>query len=471
MSRVATIAWREFRLTVFRPIFIIAVLGIPVGLVGVMALAVALTVQSEKNQPPLIGTVAIAAPTPEVAEAVQLEFGEEQLRRDTAEQIEAAQQRIEKQVESGPGMGNVSDLAAAPPTIARGDIRVDVEPVSVDDASAVDALTERVRQGDLLAAAIIEPAVLAVPDADRKNRPSFVLHVGENLDSDHVALIERRVGQAVVRVRAAMENLDPDRMLAMLRRPEARTTRALATGEEAAEGEGQRVLRLMLPMLFMALLWVSTFTAGQHLLTSTIEEKSNRVMEVLLSAVSPLQLVTGKILGHGAVGLLIALFYSSVVVAGFIVGAMLEPSFRRIIEPMHLVYLTLLFFMAYFMVASLMAAVGSAVSDIREANTLVTPVMLIMMVPWMLWMPISQAPNGSIATAFSFIPPASPFAMIARLAAEEPVPTWQIIAALAWGYVCTVAMVWLAAKIFRVGVLMYGKPPSPIELIKWARYS
>jgi ABC-type Na+ efflux pump permease subunit len=224
-------------------------------------------------------------------------------------------------------------------------------------------------------------------------------------------------------------------------------------------------------MLFMLLLWVSTFTSGQHLLMSTIEEKSNRVMEVLLSAVSPLQLMTGKILGHGAVGLLIALLYSTVAIGGFIVAARFESSFARIVGPMDVLYLAVFFFMAYFMVASLMGAVGSAVSDIREANTLVTPVMLLMMVPWMLWMPISQSPNGGLATAFSFIPPAAPFAMILRLAAEEPVPGWQIPLTIVWGYLCVVAMVWMAARVFRVGVLMMGKPPSPLELIRWIRYA
>jgi ABC-2 type transport system permease protein len=138
---------------------------------------------------------------------------------------------------------------------------------------------------------------------------------------------------------------------------------------------------------------------------------------------------------------------------------------------MDIVYLFVFFFMAYFMIAALMAAVGSAVTDIREANTLVTPVMLIVMIPLFLWMPISQAPNGGIATTFSFLPPATPFVMILRLVADEPVPVWQIPVSIAWGYACVFGMIWLAAKIFRVGVLMYGKPPTPLQLIKWIRYA
>ncbi len=92
-------------------------------------------------------------------------------------------------------------------------------------------------------------------------------------------------------------------------------------------------------------------------------------------------------------------------------------------------------------------------------------------VPWVLWMPISQSPNGSIATAFSFIPPMTPFVMIMRLGADEPVPFWQIPATVIWGYVCVAGMIWMAAKIFRVGVLMYGKPPTPFQMLKWLRYA
>jgi ABC-2 type transport system permease protein len=130
--------------------------------------------------------------------------------------------------------------------------------------------------------------------------------------------------------------------------------------------------------------------------------------------------------------------------------------------------------MAYFMVASMMAAVGSAVSDLREANSLLTPVMMILMIPLFLWMPISQAPNGMLAQAFSFLPPAIPFVMILRVGSDEGVAPhlwWQIPGTIVWGYLCMGGMVWMAGKIFRVGVLMTGKPPSPLELFRWIRYS
>jgi ABC-2 type transport system permease protein len=159
------------------------------------------------------------------------------------------------------------------------------------------------------------------------------------------------------------------------------------------------------------------------------------------------------------------IIYSSLGIISLIALALSD-----LVNPMDLVYLGIYFIMAYFMIASMMAAVGSAVSDIRDANTLVTPVMLTLMLLWGLWFPISKDPNGTVATVFSFLPPTIPFAMVLRIAADEPVPVWQIPFTIAWGYACMVAMVWFAARVFRVGVLMYGKPPSFVELAKWVRY-
>ena len=467
MNKILTVAWREFKQTVARKVFILGVLGIPVLIVGIMIVAVYIMVKHE--EPPLVGTVVIVEPTDEVSNAATLEFDSERIRIEQEQEIRKAQ---ENSLEAMKGQStNPADFMTpgSPPTLNRGVIDIAIEHLSDTDTEAIAALNDRVRQGDYLAAVTITPETIDPSDEDdgnQANRTTFLLSVGENLDSDHVDIIEKRIGAAVVRVRAERAGLDPDDAMAMLRRPRAETTRTLESGEDEGESSALREFKQMIPMVFMMLISVGTLVSSQHLMMSTIEEKSNRVMEVLLSAVSPLQLMTGKIVGHGAVGLLIVSIYSSVAIAGLIAS-----SFFHLIDPIDLFYLAVFYFMAYFMIASLMAAVGSAVSDIREANTLVTPIMMIIMIPLMLWMPIIQDPNGSIATACSFIPPAIPFAMILRLAAEEPVPMWQIPASIIWGYVCVVAMIWMAAKIFRVGVLMYGKPPSPLELIKWLRYS
>ena len=107
----------------------------------------------------------------------------------------------------------------------------------------------------------------------------------------------------------------------------------------------------------------------------------------------------------------------------------------------------------------------------QRSISLITPAMLLLMIPLLLWSPIINDPNGLLATVTSFIPPLIPFVMILRVtAATEPVPIWQIIATIVAGYCWMLVMIWMCAKIFRVGVLMTGKPPTPIELLRWVRY-
>jgi ABC-type Na+ efflux pump permease subunit len=467
MSKVLTVAWREFKQTVLRKIFLLAIIGIPILIMGAMGLAVLVMVGHE--EPPLEGKIAIADPSGEVIKAAHQEFTPQRVARQQQKQIEDIQAATDDLL--GPASAMTAPRGATfemGEFGGRGTVDVEIEPHDRADEDTIGRIKDRVWSGDLIAAAVITDAVLENPDPEvpRKDRPRFDLYVAEVVDTDHASFLEDRLGEAIVRVRAERAALDPDEATAMLRPPLSDTRRMLEGGQETREGAGLRELRQIIPIIFMMLLWGAVIASAQHLMMSTIEEKSNRVMEVLLSALSPLQLMTGKILGHCGVGLLIVVIYSALPLLGLFAFNQ-----QHRIELENIAYLFVFFFMAYFMMGSLMAAVGSAVTDIREANTLVTPVMILMMIPLMLWLPISQAPNGGVATAFSFIPPAIPFVMILRLAADEPVPLWQIPVTIVWGYVCVVGMVWMAAKIFRVGVLMYGKPPSPLQLLKWVRYT
>ena len=466
MSKILTVAWREFTQTVMRKIFIIAVLGMPVVFIGIVVVAGFL--MKGNKQPPLIGAVAIVDASGDVAIAAEVEFDAERIRSEARQEV---QDQLKESIE-GLKSGNVGSMSSvqgqANSTALRGKVDITIESAIADSEEQLEALQQRIREETLLAVAVIPPELLKPPGADEsdENDLHYSLYISEGFDSDHASLIRERLGKSIVRVRAQRAGYEPEQVMAIIKSPGADTKRILATGGIADETKGDRALRKMIPMVFMMLIWIGVFSSAQHLMMSTIEEKSNRVMEVLLSAVSPFQLMAGKILGHGGVGLLIVSIYSSVIFA-----ALIAFSFFHLIDPMDIVYLVVFYLMAYFMIASMMAAVGSAVSDIREANTLVTPMMMILIVPLMLWPLIIEAPNGPIATWCSFIPLAAPFAMILRLAAEEPIPTWQIPVSIVWGYICVLAMVWGASKIFRVGVLMYGKPPSPLELIKWMRYS
>jgi ABC-2 type transport system permease protein len=177
-----------------------------------------------------------------------------------------------------------------------------------------------------------------------------------------------------------------------------------------------------------------------------------------------MQLMLGKILGKGAVGFLILALYSS---AG--ISAMIFFTMAHLLAWQNLIYLLVFFLIAYMIIACLMASIGSAVNDINEAQSLMGPVMMVLIIPMMLWMPILRNPNSMFAQVCSFVPLINPFVMVLRISGSEPIPAWQIPAGIAVGLLTVVFMCWAAAKIFRIGVLMYGKPPNFATLVKWVR--
>jgi ABC-2 type transport system permease protein len=204
--------------------------------------------------------------------------------------------------------------------------------------------------------------------------------------------------------------------------------------------------------------------AGQGMLTTTIEEKSSRVIEVLLSAVSPMQLMGGKLLGHMGISLIAMSLYLGlglVTLASFSLFGLLDLSL--------LVYLFIFFLIAFFTIGSLMMAAGAAVNDMREAQQLMMPMSLVLMLPWILWLPISRNPDSMLSVVVSFLPPVNTFGMLLRLASTSPPPAWQVWLSIAIGVAGVFATVWFSAKVFRIGVLMFGKPPDFKTLVKWVR--
>jgi ABC-type Na+ efflux pump permease subunit len=222
----------------------------------------------------------------------------------------------------------------------------------------------------------------------------------------------------------------------------------------------------ILPVFFVVLMFMGVMTGGQSLLTSTVEEKSSRVMEVLLSALSPMELLAGKIVGQFGVSLIVLGLYIGI-------GLVLLLSFALfgLINPWLIPYLGIFFVLSYLTYGSLMVSVGAVVNDMREAQSLMMPLMLLLTFPFWVWLPISQSPNSAFATAVSFIPPVNSFAMLIRLASTSPPPWWQVWTSIGIGVIGVFAALWFAAKIFKIGLLMYGKPPNFATLIRWARQS
>ena len=114
-------------------------------------------------------------------------------------------------------------------------------------------------------------------------------------------------------------------------------------------------------------------------------------------------------------------------------------------------------------------SVGAVVNDMREAQSLLMPLMMVLTFPFWVWFPISMTPNSAFAVALSFIPPINSFAMLIRLTSTAPPPWWQAWLSIGVGIGGVLAALWFASKVFKIGLLMYGKPPNFATLVRWAR--
>jgi len=226
------------------------------------------------------------------------------------------------------------------------------------------------------------------------------------------------------------------------------------------------------PVAFVYLLWIAVFTAAQMLLTNTVEEKSNRIIEVLLSSVSPLQLMSGKIWGIAATGLTIVGSWvlcalASVVITPKVIGGFDFPLMEVIGDPLYLASFVGYFLGGYLLYAAILVGIGSVCNSLKEAQNLLQPVFLLLIVPLLAMMFIVQEPNGTLARVLTYVPFFTPFVMMNR--AGGPPPAWEYVVS---GLLLAVT-VWFAfraaGKVFRVGVLMTGNPPKLKEILGWLR--
>lgn len=234
------------------------------------------------------------------------------------------------------------------------------------------------------------------------------------------------------------------------------------------------------------MLYMFIIIYGQMVMASIIEEKNNRVLEIVVSSVKPFQLMLGKITGVGLVAITQILIWALLIgTATAVATPFLTPetlggdvpveiagAISQFTEPGFLISLliyTLLFFIGGFLFyASIYAAIGSAVSNVQDASQLSSIATMPVIIGIIGSMAIMNDPGSTLAFWISIIPFTSPMAMMARL--PYGVPGWEIALSLLILYVAFIFMIWLCGKIYRVGIFMYGKKPTLLEIIKWARY-
>ncbi|MCC6669866.1 MAG: ABC transporter permease [Planctomycetes bacterium] len=227
------------------------------------------------------------------------------------------------------------------------------------------------------------------------------------------------------------------------------------------------------PLVFVYLLFISVLMWASMLLTNTIEEKSNRILEVLLSSVSPFQLMAGKVLGIAGTGLTVvvswvAFAYVGVKALPLFLERMPDVEFTAILgSPLYLASFAGYFLAGYLFYAAILVGIGSVCNSLKEAQNLVMPVNLLLMVPLLAMLPVVNEPNGTLARVLTYIPLFTPFLMMNR--AGGPPPMWEYGASTVLIALSVAVAFWAAAKVFRIGVLMTGKPPRLTEILHWIR--
>ena len=282
---------------------------------------------------------------------------------------------------------------------------------------------------------------------------------------------ERLKAYDIANLAQIMKELDVDVTLETFR---------ITDGEDASETSS--IASYLIGIIMSLMLYTFIMLYGQMVTTSIIDEKSNRVLEIVVSSVSPNALMMGKIVGIGLVAITQILIWgvlltgcsfwimplvSNAAAAGD--GAL---DLGMLGSPWYIAelfgYIALFLIGGYLFYSSIYAAVGSAVDNIQDASQLLSIAIIPIILGLLLSMQAAQDPSSGLAFWASMIPLTSPMVMMSRI--PFGIPGWQILLSLVILYASFVGMVWIAAKIYRVGIFMYGKKPTVVELIRWARY-
>lgn len=245
------------------------------------------------------------------------------------------------------------------------------------------------------------------------------------------------------------------------------------------------MLSYALGIIMMFVLYMFILLYGQMVMTSIIEEKNNRVLELVVSSVKPNTLMMGKILGIGAVAITQILIWVVLVVVGGMLllpwvssaaASVDDPAFTGAIETLtnpafvtQLIVFTILFLIGGFLLySSIFAAIGSAVDNVQDASQLSSIAVMPIVFAMIISMTVVNDPNSGLAFWTSMIPFTSPMVMMSRL--PFGIPVWQPVVSIIVLFLSFMVMIWVAAKIYRVGIFMYGKKPSFADLVRWFNY-
>jgi ABC-2 type transport system permease protein len=336
----------------------------------------------------------------------------------------------------------------------------EVRPVGQSPEQTQAELDRRLRAKELDGYVILPPDFLTDGQAEFFNRnPGDVISRRTLQSALNRAVREERLIEAKVDTKTRQELFQPVQLEAV---------KIGASGQERDSGGSFALVFGIGFVMYLAILLY-----GQVVLGAVIEEKETRIAEILFSSVKPFALMMGKLVGVSLVALtqlaIWGLAFSAFALYG--VGLLASKGMRTNIPSIpfsHYIYFGLFFLLGYFIYATIYALVGSMVTTAQEGGQLAMPIILLLVVSFYLFFPVSRSPESAFSFWVSMIPFSAPVAMLVRIVTQTP-PFWQIALSLFIGFSTVLAIMWAASRIYRVGMLMYGKRASIPEAFRWAR--
>lgn len=326
-------------------------------------------------------------------------------------------------------------------------------------------LSERVKTKVLTGFLEIGPGVLH-PDDNPENAYLRFYSEGSILDGTSNWFNEP-INSHLRKLRALEMNLSPDTLNELFYYAQVEGLGLLSldtvTGDIKDAEESNVFSSILLPYIMVMLMFMMAMWGAVPLLTAVMEEKMERISEVLLANVTPTQFMAGKVLGATAVSLTTASIY---IVAGLFVARQMDVSDMFSTSLLIWFFLYLIFFLI--MGGAVMSALGSTCNDNKDAQNMSFPAMMPILIPLFVVMPVLQDPSGDFATWMSLFPPFTPMLMMVRMATAVTIPAWQPVAGLAGVMLFTWLSVVAGARIFRTGILIQGQKPTFANIIRYA---
>lgn len=332
------------------------------------------------------------------------------------------------------------------------------------DGRSIDVI--RAELDDRIRQKLINGYLILPPDVLNGERPQFF--GGNTVDLFTRRLLQQAVNRAIRDRRLEELNIDAKTINQLSQPAQLQTVRIGASGEERDSGEG-----FLLVFVVGLVMYLTILLYGQVVLGAIIEEKETRIAEILFSSVRPFTLMIGKLVGVSLVALtqlaIWAIGFVGLSVVGVHMLASRGVSFQIPSVPFtHFLYFGLFFLLGFFIFSTIYAFVGSMVTTPQEGGQLAMPIILLLAIAFYLFLPVSRSPDSSFAFWVSMVPFFAPITMMVRITTQTP-PFWEIALSFLLGVGTILLLVWIASRIYRMGMLMYGKKATIGEVIRWVR--